>query len=1258
MVSVTDVARGLTRNLTTDQVGAYVAPNLIAGTYTVRATFTGFQAFERTNIVLPVGGDLFVDVVLQPGAQTQTVTVTEELPLVNTTSATLGGTLTSETISDLPLNGRNFTLLLELRPGVILTLGNDSGGTGAASTNGLRPEQSNEYLVEGLHAMSPFNGQPVMNALALRGDAATLLPVDAIQEFNQHFNNKAAYRFRPRGAVNIGLKSGTNAFHGTAYSFFRRDKLDAKNYFSPKLNTNLNQFGATLGGPIQQDKMFFFIGYEGQRVDVGDSARSSVPFTDTTLIANFPTCLATSSCVGVAGAIPGGRTVDMTNHLILACQATPVRSPQSLALAGLNSDCSPNANYAGNTPTDDPGAVWFVPHGANDHGITAIDPITSYYARLQSVVRALGSTAKVDYALNDKNTINGFTFIGNADNLYSANKPNPLWRTGVTAKSYLAAGTWTWLPNASWANAFRVGYARVIQKYRGQDNLLQLDVVKDLGLPTGVIDPQGFEGVNAGFPQSLAINGFTALGSRNTELEGPQTSFEINDTINYLIGNHNLRFGGMIIQQDQNGGSWADTRGRFGFGQGANSAGAGNGLMSFMAGQNGFAANAGSGFCPAPGVVSGSSCIGAPKIRPTFKGTGLQSGILFYGIHDSHTRNSVYAAFVQDDWRLSPRLTLNLGLRYDLTTVLHDRDNILASFNPALGLVQEGTHIPRIYNPDHNNFSPRVGFAWDVSGDGKTVVRMGGSLIYELVHIRTYTEIGNDIGLPGNPTAFISGCTVTPYDASGGLGAADADNCTGAGGTFITPGGTNNNGSVEWSAGDDTIGALTWDTAPGGTIYPSAATSPLSCANNLVFRVTPHDPLDPDSDIGRESSPCPVVTVDPHLVTPYVVGWNLSIQRAITNNVVVDVAYVGNHGTKFISHIDLNQPDPANKFWEFPAGGGLNYADLCNQNKDADSCDGSAFSDDLFDNRPYNSKFPYLLTINQLGNAQWSNYNALQISLTARNYRGLSMVSGYTFGKALNVSNGNGGDVPTDSYNAAFDYGRSGSDVRHRFTFSPTYRFPAVMGYGGLLDGWKINGNFKYQSGRPWDVSTGDFWGAGSSTRWDFTGDPADFKFDRHGQDFAVYHSGGSSPITSAPGEHADTQLAIDNPLCSAAARSLATLEAFGCWTQGGSAITPPAPGTFGTMYRGMLSGPAFVGLDMSVTKTHRITERVSAEFRAEFFNILNHPAFGQPESDLGCDSGSCNLGVSTATPDTDATNPVLGSGGPRRIQMGVKLTF
>src|SRR2546427_856315 len=160
-VTVTDTARGVSRNLTTGEAGAYLAPNLLPSTYTVRSTFVGFQGWQRENIRLEVGQDLTIDVVLLPGAQTETVSITAEVPLVNLTSAVLGGTLSNDTINNLPLNGRNFTLLLEMRPGVVLTLGNDSGGAGAAATNGLRPEnsRSEERRVgkEGRSRWSPYH---------------------------------------------------------------------------------------------------------------------------------------------------------------------------------------------------------------------------------------------------------------------------------------------------------------------------------------------------------------------------------------------------------------------------------------------------------------------------------------------------------------------------------------------------------------------------------------------------------------------------------------------------------------------------------------------------------------------------------------------------------------------------------------------------------------------------------------------------------------------------------------------------------------------------------------------------------------------------------------------------------------------------------------------------------------------------------------------------------------------------------------------
>jgi hypothetical protein len=1274
-VVVTDVARGLARNLMTDEGGAYLAPNLLAGTYTIRATYMGFQAFERTNVILPVGGDLFVDVVLQPGAQTQTVTVTEELPLVNTTSAALGGTLNTETISDLPLNGRNFTLLLELRPGVVLTLGNDSGGAGAASANGLRAENSNEYVVEGLHGMSPFNGQPFMNALALRGDASTLLPVDAIQEFNQQFNSKAEYGYRGGGAVNIGLKSGTNAIHGTGYAFFRRDELDARNYFLDplldKTNVNLNQFGATFGGPVIQDKMFYFMGYEQQRLNIGDPVRSQSPFTDPAMIANFPACLTGFTCAAIDNVVGGFGEPDTTTHLLLACQAMlrdGTLSPQSLALVGLNSNCTPGATY----PNSVTGASWIVPHGASDHGagVNANLPIQSYYANLQSNVRTLGGVAKVDYALNEKNTMSGFFFVGNGDNTYSANKTSPDWRTNVLARSYMVAGTWTYLPNAAWANAFRLGWGSVNQRYIGVDAALGVTSAS-LGLNTGItsfIDT----GANSGYPQSLAINGFTALGSRNTELEGPQRSTEINDTVSLLAGNHAIRFGGTIMIQAQNGGTWANTRGTFSFGQGASGNLASNGLIAFLSGQNGYDANIPNpdfltdpdadefvGYCPPPGVPGLGTCTGAVSIRTSSGGTGLQTAQLFYGNPESHLRRNVFSLFAQDDWRISPRVTLNLGIRWDATSVLHDRDYILSSFDPNLGIVQEGNQIPYVFGPDRNNFAPRFGVAWDIMGNGRTVLRAGGSLIYELVILRTFTEIGNAAGLAGNPSAWVIGCSVATT-ATIPVGART--NCPGS---LLTSGGTRNVGNVAWSRADDTLeGVVLWDRPdPVNTaVFPSTsgAGAILTCSDQIQVRDTADTSTVVD---GRPGAPCEVVGVDRQLKTPYVQTWTVSLQHAITNNFVLDMAYVGNHATKLISQHDMNQPAPF-VLWNAPDpdNPGQTFLDTCLVNADGDSCDGSALSDLAFESRVFASKFPFLSSITQHANRHTSNYNGFQMSATMRNFRGFSLVSGYTYARALDVSSSNAGDTGTDSYNIGLDYGRAGSDLRHRLTLSPSYEVGQSMALGGLAGGWRITGNMKFQTGRPWAAGEeGDFMGTGRSTRWDFAGDPGDFEVDYTQVNRAIFHPGGTTPDGENPqtGQpYVLSDLALQTPLCTSAASSLATLEAFGCWTQGGSAITPPAPNSFGNMKKGLFDGPSFFTIDMAVAKTQRISERLSAEFRAEVFNILNKPAFAQPENGLGCDSGGCELGITSETPDVGATNPVLGTGGQRRMQFGIKLIF
>ena len=205
-VTVTDTERGTSRTLATDDSGEYNAPSLIPGTYRVRAESKGFKTVDRENVMLEVNGTVRVDIKLQPGDVSQTITVTEEIPLIETSNAELGGTLQNTIIENLPLNGRNFENLLTLRPGVEIYVG---GGGWTQSTNGVRPHD-NVYMVEGVNSNDPWMAQSIMNAAMSAGDAGTILPVDAIQEFKTQVNPSAEYGWKPGAVVSVGIKSGTN----------------------------------------------------------------------------------------------------------------------------------------------------------------------------------------------------------------------------------------------------------------------------------------------------------------------------------------------------------------------------------------------------------------------------------------------------------------------------------------------------------------------------------------------------------------------------------------------------------------------------------------------------------------------------------------------------------------------------------------------------------------------------------------------------------------------------------------------------------------------------------------------------------------------------------------------------------------------------------------------------------------------------------------------------------------------------------------
>src|SRR5580692_5583445 len=505
-VVVTDVQRGITRTLLTDDAGQYLASNLLPGEYSVRAESKGFKKVERPNIGLEVGKDIRVDFVLPTGDVTQVVEVQDLVALVDSTSSTLGGTIDNQTINDLPLNGRDYQKLLTLRPGVMIYPG---GGGWDQSANGVRPE-SNAYIVDGMTDDEPFSALSVINAPGLVGDAVTVIPIDAIQEFNTQINPKAEYGWKPGAIITVGLKSGTNDIHGTAYAFGRSDSFDARNYFNPapqpKTPLDFKQFGATGGGAIIKDKLFYFVGYEAQRYTVGNSFVVSVP---------------TTASVGDPGISVPDATADLVANGITTL------SPLSVHLLSLYP-----AN-AGNSSS-----------------------VTIGYPNVNSSDSVLG---KIDYHINERHTLNGMVFWGrDSETAQDQAFLQPQWLSTQSQKPITAGGNWTWTPNWSWVNEARFGYL--------YDNKANLAVDHNVpatkyGINTGVTDP-----VRYGMPQ-INVAPFNSLGGGVNwpKFQGPDSVLQGSDYASYLHGKHALKFGGEIRHGSVNEGSYRGSKGQLFF---------------------------------------------------------------------------------------------------------------------------------------------------------------------------------------------------------------------------------------------------------------------------------------------------------------------------------------------------------------------------------------------------------------------------------------------------------------------------------------------------------------------------------------------------------------------------------------------------------------------------------------------------------------------------------------------------------------------
>src|ERR1700722_14773680 len=278
-ITVTNVDTNVVHSLVSNSSGDYLVPNLEPGLYTVSVEATGFKKSTTTPFRLEVSRDARADVELATGSVSETIEVHEDAILTDTTNATLQGVLSNKAINELPLQGRDFQNLLPLHPGVQRTPG---GGFHSVTSNGNRPDDNN-FFIDGADDNDAYYGETVVNDAGIQGTPASFLPLDSIQEFNTQESPTADYGVKPGVVMNIGIKSGTNDIHGTAYYFNRNAAYDARNYFNPAPQPfsalNMHEFGASIGGPIKKDKWFYFVNYEGIRDKVGNPGVTDSPVT-------------------------------------------------------------------------------------------------------------------------------------------------------------------------------------------------------------------------------------------------------------------------------------------------------------------------------------------------------------------------------------------------------------------------------------------------------------------------------------------------------------------------------------------------------------------------------------------------------------------------------------------------------------------------------------------------------------------------------------------------------------------------------------------------------------------------------------------------------------------------------------------------------------------------------------------------------------------------------------------------------------------
>jgi hypothetical protein len=821
-VNVTSTETGRLSTATTNELGYYTVTALPPGNYRVDIEQKGFKKVSRT-LELQVAQLGVADFQLQVGNVTETVVVEAGSPVINSQDSAIGEVVETRQITELPLNGRNFTQLATLVPGASrgIPTGSNSAtgaknnaetfrfgqeGGASLSVNGLRP-QSNNFILDGID-----NNETLVNTIVF------FPPADAIDEFKVQTSVAPAEYGRAGGALVItSLKSGTNDIHGSAFWFNRNTSLNAEDFFmsphSPTPGFNRNQFGGTLGMPIFKNKLFVFGDYEGLRLKQPSNTGIATVPTDLMRKGDFSEllCGGAATCpasTGLTSPIPILDPTTGTQFMGTGAQPNviPTGRINTVGQAYLNIFPEPNCNNSQN------GACFSLRN--------------NYISTAKIIENWNDFDIRTDWVINSKNALFGRFSRGRTDQTHTTLFPTIPSCAGFGCGTnfnhpYGASIGLTSTLGTSMVNEARVGFVRTFYGFLNPFN--SVDICTQIGI------------VNCNTP---ALGGIALIGGFNSQLQYtgdggpyliPQTGFDYSDSLTWVKGKHTVKVGGAIIRRELNLFRGNNAKGYFQI------AGNGNG-----------------------------ACCGAGQGHVS---TGYEASDLLAGFVDGYSHGTPFGSvgtrswengfFAQDDFRVTPRLTLNLGLRYDILTWPVEVENRQANFDLVTGaLIVAGSNgaSRQLIPNDYHNFGPRAGFAYQLTSDGKTVVRGGYGLFYFIDRGGIANQLAQNPPFAGqNSASYAGGARIT---LSGSLPCEP--NCTQA------------------------------------QLISTNATGPLPSGSFVGLDLAAPTGVSVIADL-------------PTNLTPMVSQWNLQVQREVGVNQSVSLAYVGTHGAHLTRNYNANQ---------------------------------------------------------------------------------------------------------------------------------------------------------------------------------------------------------------------------------------------------------------------------------------------------------------------------------------------------------------